>query len=131
MTLTDALADHPARDTFDLPELLRAINACQACAALCNVCADSDLARDPEGMRDCIRHCLDCSTICAATAEILSRPAPTGDAWEAVVKACILACMECAQECGGHDHVSCQSCAAACRECEQALQQLLAAAASD
>lgn len=129
MTLTDALAHHPARDTFDLPELIRAIEACQQCASLCAVCADSDLARDDAGMHGCIRTCLDCSAVCAVTATILSRPTPSGDAWEALVRACIASCRECAVECEKHDHVCCQACAKACRECEQALQQLLAAAA--
>ncbi len=128
MALADALADHPARDTFDIAELLRAIEACQSCVTLCNVCADSDLSRDASAMRDCIRTCLDCAVICQATATILSRPAPTGDAWAAQVKACVLACRECAIECESHDHECCSSCAAACRECEQALQQLLAVA---
>lgn len=128
MTLADALADHPKRDTFDLPQLLRAIEACQNCATLCHLCADSDLARAGSSMADCIRSCQDCATICAATAAILSRPAPSGKAWERQVQACIVACMECAGECETHDHVCCTSCAAACRECEQALQQLLAVA---
>lgn len=128
MTLTDALADHPKRSTFDLPELVRAIEACQACSMACTVCADTDLIRDPEGMGSCIRTCLDCATICSATATILARPAPSGDAWAAQVRACIQACLECARECEEHDHVCCETCAAACRECEQALQQLLAAA---
>lgn len=131
MTLADALAHHPARPTFDLPELLRAIEACQQCTTLCTLCADSDLARDTTEMHDCIRHCLDCATIAAATAEILARPTPSGDAWEAQIQACVIACRECAVECESHDHACCQACAAACRECEQALQQLLAAAASD
>lgn len=126
MALADALADHPDRETFDLPELLRAIEACQACAIACDVCADSDLARD--GMRQCIRRCLDCSAICRATASVLSRPAPSGDAWMAQIKACVVACMECAQECEDHGHACCQNCAEACRECEQALQQLIAVA---
>lgn len=128
MALADALADHPQRDTFDLHELLRAIEACQACAVQCNLCADSDLARDAGAMRDCIQKCLDCATICQATASVLSRPSPSGDAWAAQVRACILACQECAVECESHDAVCCTSCAEACRECERALQQLMAAA---
>ena len=129
MALADALADHPARDTFDLPELLRAIEACQSCFTMCNLCADSDLARSGHDMADCIRTCTDCATICAATAAVLSRPNPSGDAWAKQVEACIIACRECANECEQHDHTCCRSCAEACRECEQALQQLMAAAA--
>ncbi len=129
MTLTDALADHPARASFDLPELLRAVEACQACSTLCATCADSSLALEDGVMSDCIRRCLDCNVICAATATILARPTPNGEAWSAQVRACIASCRECAVECERHEHISCKSCAQACRACEQALQQLLAAAA--
>lgn len=128
MAIADVLADHPARDTFDFAELRRAIEACRTCAVMCDLCADSDLTRDPAGMVDCIRRCWDCATICAATAAVLSRPTPSGGAWEAQVRACIAACMECAQECGTHDHECCRNCADACRECQQALQQLIAVA---
>lgn len=128
MALADALSDHPSRSTFDLPELLRAIEACQACATACTLCADSDLARDDVAMHGCVRTCLDAATICSATATVLARPTPTGDAWAAQVRACVTACMECAVDCEAHDHACCRNCAEACRACEQALQQLLAAA---
>lgn len=128
MTLADTLADHPARSTFDFPELMRAIEATRRCSTLCTVCADSELARGATSMHDCIRTCLDCAAVCDATAKVLSRPTPGGDVWQAQVRACILACVECAAQCSQHDHVSCAACAEACRECERALQQLVAAA---
>ena len=128
MTIADALAHHPARTTFDLAELRRAIEAVNACSVQCSLCADSDLARDPAGMADCIRRCLDCADIAGTTARILSRPTPNGHAWRGLVEACALACAECAAACRAHDHPCCQACAAACTEAEQALQQLLAAA---
>ena len=130
MSITDILADHPAKQTFDLAELDRAIKACLDCMVSCAACADSDLARDPVSMRGCIRTCLDCSDICAATARVLARPSPSGTGWAKLVAACAEMCAECARECGGHEHLCCQTCAEACRECEQACQQLLAAAAS-
>lgn len=128
MALADILADHPDRATFDFAELHRAIKACLAAVVACNACADSDLARDPAGMRDCIRRCLDCADICDATARVLSRPSPSGQAWAKLVAACAVACAECAEECARHDDSCCRECAAASRECEQACQQLLAAA---
>ena len=128
MGLVDILADHPDKETFHLAELNRAAHAAMECALACSACADSDLRRDPAGMERCIRTCLDCADICVATAKVLSRPSPTGDAWEKLVAACAVACAACASECGGHDEICCRECAAACRECEKACQQLLVAA---
>ncbi len=130
MALADILADHPDRTTFDLAELHRAAMAAMECALACSACADSDLARDANAMRTCIRTCMDCADLCSVTAKLLSRPAPRGSAWEKVVLACAALCAECARECGQHDHVCCQECAAACRACEQACQQLIAVAQS-
>jgi len=128
MAFADIIADHPHRETFDLAELNRAVQACMDCMVACTACADSDLARDGSAMADCVRRCMDCADICGVTAKVLARPTPTGDAWERLVSACAVACAECASECSTHEHLCCQECAKACRECEQALQQLLAAA---
>ncbi len=130
MALADILADHPHKDTFDFVELHRAATAAMECVLACSACADSDLSRDATAMSSCIKSCLDCADICSVTAKILSRPSPTGHAWQKIVAACAAMCAECATECAQHDHVCCQQCAAACRECEQACQQLLAAAQS-
>ena len=126
MALADILADHPAKETFDLAELNRAAQAAMQCALACSACADSDLSR--EGMADCIRTCTDCADVCTIVGKMLARPTPRGDAWQSLVAACAAICAQCAQECSQHDHVCCRECAAACRECEQACQQLLAAA---
>lgn len=128
MALADTLADHPDKATFDLAELNRAATAAMECSLIASACADSDLARGASAMADCIRLCIDTSDICATTARILSRPSPTGHAWEKLVVACATQCHECAQECAKHDHICCRQCADACRACEQACQQLLAAA---
>lgn len=128
MPITDILADHPHKATFDLAELSAAIRACLECAVACAACADSDLSRNATEMSDCIARCLDCSDIAITTAKILARPRPTGDAWLELLGACAEACTECGDECSTHDHVCCQQCAEACRACEQACRQLMAVA---
>lgn len=127
--MSDILETHPARDTFDLEPLRRAIDAASACASTCATCADACLhGDDPASMRRCIDLCTQCSIICQATAAILSRPGPNGDSWRSVVEACIAVCRECHEECGGHDHDHCQRCAEASRECIEACEALLAVA---
>lgn len=131
MGLADILADHPAKDTFDLAELNRAIGACFDCVAGCPACADACLSEDNVAdMRRCIKLDLICADICDATGRVLSRPGPGGDSWRALVEVCAKACAECAEECASHSHAHCQRCAELCRACEQACQQLLAAVAS-
>lgn len=125
MSLRDALDAHPQRDTFDLDHLVAAIEALHACAATCGACADADLE---EGMVDCARSCLDCADICRATAAVLSRPGPSGAAWQRQVEACIAACDECGADCEQHDAGHCQACAQACADCAQACRALLSVA---
>lgn len=131
MGLADVLADHPAKDTFDLAELNRAIHACQEAAAGCLACADACLwSDDVADMRRCISLDKVCAEICSATARVLSSPGPGGDAWRQLVEVCAKACAECAEECASHDHDHCKRCAELCREAEKACQQLLTAAVS-
>jgi hypothetical protein len=131
MGLADVLADHPAKDTFDLAEINRAVQTCSECAAGCLACADACLAEDHvTDMRRCIKLDLICAEICTATARVLSAPGPGGDAWRQLVEVCAKACAECADECEAHDDQHCQRCAELCREAQRACQQLLAAAAS-
>lgn len=125
MSLRDALAAHPQRDTFDLDELVAAIEAANTCAAVCSVCADADIE---EGMVHCARSCLDCADVCRTTAAILSRPAPSGELWRIQLETCIAACEECAADCDQHDAGHCTACAQACRDCADACRALLAAA---
>ena len=130
MGLADVLADHPAKETFDLAEINRAVQACFECAAGCLACADACLAEDDvASMRRSIKLDLICAEICTATARVLSSPGPGGDSWRHLVEVCARACRESAEECGAHSHGHCQRCAEMCREAEKACQQLLAAAA--
>lgn len=127
----DILSTHPKKDTFDLAELRAAIDAASACANACATCADACLhGDDPKAMVGCIDQCTQCAVICRATTDVLSRPAPDGDAWETLVKACIEACRSCAEECEQHaDHSDhCRLCAEACRKCADACEALLAVA---
>jgi hypothetical protein len=124
----DILQTHPKRDTFDLDELRAAIDATSACASTCATCSDACLhGDDPAAMTRCIDLCTQCSTICRATADILSRPGPNGDSWRAVVEACIAVCTECAEECEQHagHHEHCRLCAEECRRCADACRALL------
>ena len=130
MPLAEVLADHPAKETFDLAELHRAATAAMECSLICAACADSDLGREGHDMQACIRMCMDCSDLCSTTARLLARPTPRGSAWMKTVAACAAVCAECAAECEQHDHVCCRECAAACRACEQACQALLAVSQS-
>ena len=68
---------------------------------------------------------IDVAVVCAATAQLLARPTPHGDAWRTQVEACIAHCQACVDECGEHEHEHCQACAAACREAVEALRALL------
>lgn len=127
--MTDILSSHPAKDTFDLPQLRAAIDAASRCASSCASCADACLHGDHvEHMVRCIDLDNQCAAICRATVEVLSRPGPNGDSWREVVKACIAVCRECADECRTHDHEHCQVCAQDCDACVEACEALLAAA---
>ncbi len=127
MDTAKLLETHPARDTFDLVELAAAIDACATSAVACSICADSCLSSNPP-MTSCVRICLDAADIARTTAQILSRPAPSGDAWEHQIRACISACNACVAECGEHDDAHCHNCATAAKSCVDALTALLAVA---
>ncbi len=110
------------------PHLLAAgVDALQACALACTVCADADLAEpQPTELAECIRRNRDCLEVCIAVIGIIAR-------WRAdsrllavgVLQACIVACDLCAHECDRHDHEHCRECSLACRRCESACRALL------
>jgi hypothetical protein len=91
---------------------------------------DADLAEDDvREMLRCIRLCLDCADACDATGRIVTRQtAPDLRLIRAIVEACAVACLACAEECDRHaaHHEHCRLCAEACRRCKKACDDLLA-----
>jgi hypothetical protein len=109
-----------------LATTIDALNDCaQACAA------DADLSEQnlPELVK-CIRLCLDCEDVCAATVGVASRQTEyDAGVTKPLLEACAATCTSCGDECERHAqmHEHCRVCAEACRRCEQACRELLAA----
>jgi hypothetical protein len=129
MTYTQqTLSTHPtARHNVGL--LTTAIDALNDCAQACTGDADDDLSEpDVAEMVKCIRLCLDCADVCAATARVISRQtAYDATVTNPLVEACIVICKACADECDGHAqmHAHCRVCAEACRRCETVCREFL------
>ena len=125
---------YPRELNVDRGLLVRCNEACSDCAESCTQCADACLAEDiVQELTTCIRLCLDCADICVATGRVVSRQ--TGydpELTSAVLRACIVVCGKCGDECdihAAHGMEHCRICAAECRRCEQACQELLGAIA--
>lgn len=114
---------------IDRGALTSCIEACLECGQACTACADACLSEDSVlQLTTCVRTNLDCTDMCAVTAQVLSRQ--TGydaNLTRAVLEACATACRSCADECDQHadHHEHCRICAACCRRCEQACRQLM------
>ncbi len=116
---------------IDAGLLAATIDALNDCAQACTADVDADLGEQhvPELIK-CIRLCLDCADVCAATATITSRLAEyDSKITKPLLEACVATCRDCGDECEQHSkmHEHCRVCAEACRRCELACQQLLAA----
>jgi uncharacterized membrane protein len=127
------LDTYPTTYHVDDDLLAGVIDALTDCTQACIADVSADLS-EPElaEMVRCIRLCLDCADICAATAAVVSRQA----AYDAAVvrpllEACVAICQSCGDECERHapHHPHCRVCLEACRRCEQACRELLAALA--
>ena len=113
----------------DAEVLAGVIEAAVDCAQACGTDTDADLSEPHVAeMVACIRLCLDCADICAATAAVLGRPV----IWDnrvvrPLVEACTAICRSCGDECERHAprHAHCRVCAESCRRCEQACGELL------
>jgi hypothetical protein len=129
MTVRDILATHPRPSSLDRDLLVRCIGDCIDCATTCTSDADADLAeRDVQGQLRCIRLCLDCADVCDATGRILLRQTePDVGVLRAAIKACVVACRACGDECEKHapHHEHCRICGEVCRRCEQSCRDLL------
>ena len=131
MSSTEMLHAHPRAEGPLIEVIARCVEACRACVETCIACADACLAEENlEGLRRCIRLDLDCMEICGAAANVLSRPRAE-EAWavRSIVEAARDVAQRCGAECEKHasHHEHCRICAAACRRCEQACAELLAA----
>lgn len=132
MTYTQQMLDtYPADIKVDTRQLARTIDALVACSQACTACADACLSESPDALprlTRCIRDNLDCADICATAASVLSRQ--TGyDARIArtQVQAAAQAAKTCGDSCTEHasSHEHCSTCAQACRDTEQILNDLL------
>src|SRR4030095_16764754 len=130
MSIREMLETYPAPSIGDLYALVRCIESCGDCAAVCTGCADADLGEgDVQDLVRCIRLCLDCADVCDATGRIVARQtAPGVGVVRAALECCLVACRACRSECQRHaeHHEHCRVCAQVCSRCEQACQDLVA-----
>lgn len=134
MTLSrDMLEASPVASELPVEAVAAAIDACLASQQACVSCADSDLAEeDVAAMARCAALCVSCADVCTATERTLSRRfAANHRVTHHLLRACVLTCSDCAQECERHaaHHHHCALCAQACRACAQACETLLEAEA--
>jgi hypothetical protein len=121
----------PRTSNLGISILVATIDALDDCARACIADADSDLnEQNLSELVKCIRLCLDCADVCAATVRVTSRQTEyDAGVTRPLLEACAAACKSCGDECERHArmHEHCRVCAEACRRCEQACRELLAA----
>jgi hypothetical protein len=112
----------------DVALLADAAEAALDCAQTCTACANACLGEpNVQEMVRCIRLNLHCADLCDTTGRLISRQ-ENPELARAILRACVLACRLCAEECERHAGMAhCRICAAACRRCESACEQLTAA----
>jgi uncharacterized protein DUF326 len=111
--------------------LAAAVEALSDCTQACIADTAADLGEhNVTEMARCIRLCLDCADVCTATIGVTSRQADYDPrVTRPLLEACVAICKSCGDECERHArmHEHCRVCAVACRRCEQACRDLLAA----
>jgi hypothetical protein len=91
------------------------VDACLACAAVCNYCASSCLKEpDVKMMAHCIQLDMECAAVCYATAQLISLGSTRA---QAMCLLCEEICLACAAECSKHDNDHCRECARICNQC--------------
>lgn len=129
MHIQQMIATHPEVKGHTADRLLRCIEECYDCAAVCTSCADACLAEPMvEQLRQCIRLNLDCADICATAGAIASRRTGSNiEVIRAVIEACGTACRACGEECRKHAgmHEHCRICAESCMRCAEACRDAL------
>jgi hypothetical protein len=100
------------------------IDACYACAAVCDHCAVACLDEsDPKPMAECIKLDVDCAAICRLAAGYMARGSSQV---AAICRTCAEICDACGAECERHDHDHCKECAEACRRCAEECRRMAA-----
>jgi Domain of Unknown Function (DUF326) len=132
MSYARQLLDTYPRDfDVDAGVLASTIDALNDCAQACTADADDDLSeQNIAELVKCIRLCLDCADVCAATVGVTSRQTEyDANLTKPLLEACAAICKSCGDECERHAqmHAHCRVCAEACRRCERACRELLAA----
>jgi len=125
------LNTYPHHSRIDARVLAAAIDALSDCVQACTADLDADLSEsDLADMVKCIRLCVHCTDVCAAALGVVSRPAEyDANVTKPLVEACVAICKSCGDECERHAHMHahCRVCGEACRRCELACRELLAA----
>ena len=123
------LASSGRKSPLDSVLLGDALDALNDCIQACIADTDADLSeKDLADMVRCVRLCLHCTDVCAATAGVLSRPAEYDpNVVRPLLESCVAICKSCGDECERHarHHEHCRICAEACRRCESACRKLL------
>lgn len=121
-------------DRTTTESMQQCIDACVACAQICDRCADDMIGMAGGGKHDqhlqqlCIRLCQDCADICALSTRWMSRLSPSA---ESLCRACSDICDRCAEVCERHasHHPLCRTCAEECRRCAGICREMASAAA--
>jgi hypothetical protein len=115
----------------DAGVLAAAIDALSDCTEACIADTEADLNEpDLAEMVACIRLCLNCADVCAATMGVVTRQGEYDpNVTRPLLEACIAICSSCGDECARHaPHMPhCRVCEQVCRRCEQACRELLGA----
>jgi uncharacterized membrane protein len=113
----------------DAGVLAATIDALSDCTEACIADTEADLnEQNLAEMVKCIRLCLNCADVCAATMGVVTRQGEyDGNVTRPLLEACIAICKSCGDECERHaPHMAhCRVCEQACRRCEQACRELL------
>jgi hypothetical protein len=125
------LDTYPSALNADAGVLAAAIDALSDCTEACIADTEADFTeQNLAEMVKCIRLCLNCGDVCAATMGVVTRQAEyDANVTRPLLEACIAICKSCGDECGRHaPHMAhCRVCEQACRRCEQACRELLGA----
>jgi hypothetical protein len=101
------------------------IDACLACAVVCNQCATECLnEEDVAAQVECIQLDRQCVVICIAAAQLMSIG---GEHATHLCAECAEICDACADECEKHAHMEhCKACAVTCRNCADECRKMAA-----